>query len=143
MTKIDKFEGVYRFLSNFTPCQVTWEGELYPSVEHAYQSAKTTDGVWRKKIQAAPTAAAAKKMGKRVPLRSDWNNVRIGIMETLLREKFTWDEDLCKALLATGEDELIEGNWWGDTFWGICRGEGENVLGKLLMKIRQEFHDTY
>lgn len=134
---IDKFDGEHRWLSNFFSCPVHLsEDEQYPSVEAAYQAAKTMDPEKRKRFQTAKPAEA-KRWGKILPIRPDWNTYRLGVMEDLLRQKFSVPF-FAEKLLATGEEELIEGNWWGDTFWGVCKGEGENNLGKLLMKIRKE-----
>lgn len=87
----------------------------------------------------APLAAGeAKKLGRTVVLRPDWNEVKVSIMRNVLALKFRQNPDLREKLLATGEAELIEGNHWKDTFWGVCNGVGENWLGKLLMELREE-----
>jgi len=135
-TIINKFSGKSRFLSNFTSVEVLLDGVKYPSVEAAYQAAKTLDAHKRAPFKTA-AAADAKKMGRRLPLRPDWEQVKLGIMEGLLRQKFR-QEPFKTQLKATGTAELIEGNYWGDTYWGTCQGVGENHLGKLLMKIRKE-----
>lgn len=132
---IEHFEGDYRFLSNFWPALTVFDGEAYKTVEHAYQAAKTMIPKERYKIHLAATAAEAKKLGQKITLRHDWKDIRVGIMEELLISKFT-EPSLKKMLIETGDAELIEGNTWNDTFWGICNGKGENLLGKLLMKIR-------
>lgn len=132
---IDSFKDEYRFLSNFFPAQVTYEGLLYPSTEHAYQAAKTLDLNMREEIRKAPTAGKAKRLGKDVKIRADWLEVRVGIMTDLLKQKFEHPE-LNEKLQATGNQDLVEGNTWGDVFWGVCKGSGENMLGKLLMQIR-------
>jgi ribA/ribD-fused uncharacterized protein len=132
-----QFQGEYRWLSNFWPASVEYDGEVYSSVECAYQAAKTLDLEKRKLIQAQ-TAGMAKKIGKGLIVRKDWNEIKIGVMLALLRQKFLNDPKLGERLLATGDRELIEGNWWGDTFWGVCRGFGENRLGKLIMSVREE-----
>lgn len=138
MDKIEQFIGDFRFLSNFFPVEVEYDGHVYKSVEHAYQAAKTLDDNIRKTIREAETASKAKKIGKNITLREDWNDVKIDIMESLLREKFS--KQLFKQLLKnTGDAELIEGNTWGDDFWGVYNNYGHNHLGKLLMKIRNEF----
>ena len=138
MEKIDKFDGAYAFLSNFYPSVVCDpEGIAYPTVEHYFQAMKTVYLSKRKEIAAAPTPGTAKRMGRRVLLRSDWNDIRVEVMRRGLKQKFA-NPDLRKKLLATGNAELIEGNWWNDTFWGVCNGVGENHLGKLLMEIRSE-----
>lgn len=135
MNPITAFEGEYRFLSNFFPCHIVMDGASYGSVEAAYQAAKTDDVEKRIPLQTA-SASTAKRLGRTLPLRPDWNTCRLAVMELLLRQKFAIGTDLRNRLDATAPRELIEGNWWGDTFWGVCRGKGENHLGKLLMKIR-------
>jgi len=137
---IDKFEGRYRFLSNFYPSSVKLDGEVYPTVEHAYQAAKTLKRGERKRIREAETAGNAKKLGRKLKLRPWWDSMRLEVMESLLRQKFRKGQ-LRQALLDTGNEELVEGNWWGDTYWGVCNGRGENHLGKLLMKIRKELRN--
>lgn len=134
---IDKFEGTYGWLSNFFPSEVKLDGKKYKTVEHAYQAAKTVDVEEREKIRNLNKASDAKKRGRKVTMRDDWEKVKLGIMEQLLRQKFA-DQNLKKLLLDTGEEQLIEGNWWGDTFWGVCRGEGFNHLGRILMRIRAD-----
>jgi ribA/ribD-fused uncharacterized protein len=116
---------------------VQFEGIQYPSVEHAYQAAKSMDKDERITIRNAKTAAEAKRWGKRVKkLRPSWDEVKLEIMEYLIGEKFAPGTTLAGKLASTEPHELIEGNWWGDTFWGVCRGVGQNHLGKLLMKQR-------
>jgi hypothetical protein len=136
--KIAEFQGEYRFLSNFWPAEVEFEGITYPSVEHAYQSAKTLDIDERKRIAALPTPVEAKRAGRAVTLRSDWERVKFDVMERCVRDKFTRHPELCERLLATGEAELEEGNTWGDRVWGVYEGQGENRLGKILMQLRAE-----
>lgn len=135
---IDSFDGQYAFLSNFWAHPVKFEGREYPSTEHAYQAAKFLDEEKRAKIAGLKTAKEAKRAGKWKGLRPDWDAVKLQVMETVLREKFK-DPQLKEQLLATEKEELREGNWWGDTYWGVCKGEGLNHLGKLLMKIRAEY----
>ena len=79
----------------------------------------------------------AKKAGREIICRSDWKEIKDSVMELALRIKFQ-NKVLCEKLLNTGNSELVEGNWWGDTYWGVCEGKGENRLGKILMKIRDE-----
>lgn len=134
---ITSFRGKYAFLSNFYPCLIEYEGELYPSVEHAFQAAKSTDSHVRHLISLCLSAADAKRCGREVTLRSDWNDVRIDVMRNLLRLKFQTDINRQK-LMSTGDAYLEEGNRHGDTFWGTVDGVGENNLGKLLMEIRKE-----
>jgi ribA/ribD-fused uncharacterized protein len=110
----------------------------YPSSEHAYQAAKTKDKKMRKKIAQQPTAWQAKDLGQKIELREDWEERKVEIMYRILRAKFKQHKDLREKLLATGDAELIEGNTWNDTFWGVCQGKGKNMLGKLLMLLRIE-----
>ena len=138
MTKIDSFRGNYEFLSNFAPCYIRYEGVLYTSVECAFQAAKVSDINIKKQI-AQLTPKDAKKYGKKVKLRSDWNNVRIDIMRDLLKIKFNDDHfGYRQKLVNTGDSYIEEGNKHHDTFWGVCNGIGENHLGKLIMEIREE-----
>ena len=137
---ISEFQGEYRFLSNFWPAIVTLDNVRYPSVEHAYMAAKTTDQKTRMKIREQPTAAMAKKLGRSIQLRPDWEQIKLGVMESLVRQKFQ-EIDLKTRLLATNNQEIIEGNTWNDTFWGVCRGKGSNHLGKILMKVRDELFE--
>jgi ribA/ribD-fused uncharacterized protein len=134
-TPITSFRGEHRFLSNFHPSLVTYDGMDFPTVEHAFQAAKTADLVIRLRVANLPTAADAKAAGRALVLRPDWDEIRLAVMEFLLLQKFAKDP-LRSKLLATGDRELVEGNWWNDVFWGVCRGVGENNLGKLLMKTR-------
>ena len=134
---INSFKGQYTFLSNFHPAQVEFEGETYPTVEHAYMAAKTLNLSDRISIRCSVTPSAAKRLGRLLTLRNGWNEMKLAIMEDLVRKKFA-HPDLKKKLRSTGTEPLAEGNWWGDTFWGVCRGVGENHLGKILMKIREE-----
>lgn len=132
------FFGEYRFLSNFWPAQVHFEGEAYPTVEHAYQAAKSLDSDIREEIRGVKQPGKAKKLGGRFEVRPDWERIRVGVMRDLVGQKFRVHAELGQRLLATGEAELIEENSWGDTFWGVCEGEGENRLGRILMEVRQE-----
>lgn len=143
---ITAFRGEHRFLSNFYPAEVRMSGMEYPTVEHAFQAAKTTDPNLRWKVRAAGTPGEAKRMGKNLELRPDWEEIKLEVMLALVRYKFTHHAELAKKLLATGNATLVEGNDWGDTFWGACRKgfhgqaplEGQNHLGLILMKVRDE-----
>ena len=133
--KIERFDGEYSFLSNFHPSPVTYADVEYPTVEHAYQAAKTLDFGERVGIRMAATPGKAKRMGRKATLREDWDDVKVRVMRVLLRKKFR-DAELRKKLNATKGKKLVEGNTWGDTFWGVCNGVGENQLGRLLMEVR-------
>lgn len=160
---IDNFHGTYAFLSNFYPAVVLFEGEVYQTTEHAFQAAKTLNLDVRADIREAKSSSQAKRLGRSCVLRDDWNEIRIPTMHGLLEQKFglttagltTYDistrnivladvlqqRTRCALLLrSTHNAFLVEGNTWNDTFWGICRGVGENNLGKLLMEIRERLH---
>ena len=147
MNKIDSFEGKYFFLSNFynSPIHQEIKGEIieYPTVEHAFQACKTMDIKERKRIAECPTPSKAKYAGRHVLLRNDWNKIKTDVMYSLVRGKFQWP-DLQKKLLDTGDAYLEEGNTWHDNIWGnckcskCCRYQGENRLGQILMRVREE-----
>jgi len=131
----------FRFLSNFWPVQIDFEGTLYMDVEHAYQAAKTSNPEARERIRCAPNPAAAKRLGREVPIRSDWESIKIDVMRELLVRKFH-TEPMRLWLLQTGGVDLVEGNTWGDTFGGVCRGRGRNELGRLIMDIRKDMQEA-
>lgn len=133
-TAITSFTGEHRFLSNFCRVCISYEGLWYASVEAAYQSSKALDPSVREEF-VHMTPIEAKRYGRKILIRKDWENVKIPIMAALLHRKFLVP-DLRAALMSTGDAELVEGNWWHDTFWGVCEGEGQNWLGKLLMNER-------
>jgi len=137
MPDITSFQGEYRWLSNFWVCPFEHEGFLFPTAEHAYQLAKCTNPQDAQKIADAPTPGQAKKLGRRVQVRSDWEKVKVPLMQSIIHSKFKVPE-LREKLLATDRAQLIEGNTWGDTFWGVCNGVGENYLGRILMAVRAE-----
>ena len=140
---IIEFEDKYAFLSNFYPSTFTHDGITYPTNEHFFQAMKTLDIDERKAIAAAETPGKAKRMGRQVQLRLDWEKVKLHYMELGLKLKFQ-DPELAKKLIETGDEELIEGNWWHDNTWGSCycvkcsRIAGRNLLGMLLMELRKE-----
>ena len=116
---------------------IIFEGEYYRTVEHAYQSAKTLNLGQKKNIQNANSPGQAKRLGKFVALREDWEQIKINIMRELIRQKFT-NPELRAKLLETKDVYLEEGNTWGDRFWGVFLNKGENWLGKILMEVREE-----
>ncbi len=135
---IESFSGANRFLSNFWPCEVEFEGMIFRSVEAGYVASKTLDLEIRKQVQQLDTSGKCKAFGKTIILRPDWKDVKLKVMEHLLRQKFKKGSELGDKLVETFPKILIEGNTWNDTFWGICNNEGKNHLGKLLMKIRKD-----
>ena len=140
--RVYAFAGPYAFLSNFWPAVVELDGAAFFSVEHAYQAAKTTDFDARESIRTARSPSLARRLGRRLTLRPDWNAVRLDVMRGLLAQKFR-KPALRLALLQTGEAELEESNRWHDTFYGKCYcdrcgGKGRNHLGRLLMELRDQ-----
>lgn len=135
------FNKEYRFLSNFYPAEVDLDGLKYKDVEHAYQAAKTIDPAQRRRIRESEKPGDAKRLGKQVNLRSDWEAVKLGVMKNLVLQKFTKHKDLQEKLLATGDAHLEEGNSWQDFFYGTVKGVGQNHLGKILMEVRKEIKE--
>lgn len=130
--------------SNFLPSPVVVDRVEYPTAEAAYQAGKTADRDWRLKLAACASPGAAKKMGKRVPLKPGWD--RAAEMEKVLRVKFAPGTEWAEALVASGDEDLIEWNSWHDRYWGRCTcdrcgGEGENQLGEMLMRLRKELRE--
>lgn len=136
---ISSFTGDYRFLSNFYMCPITVFGFEYSSAEHAYQASKTVSETDHDMIATLKLPGDAKKAGSHVKLRPDWGSAKVPIMEKIVFEKFHQNPELMGKLQATRGLKLIEGNTWGDTFWGECPlGTGKNMLGKILMGIRDD-----
>ena len=135
---ISSFRGRYEFLSNFYRAPILIWGLWWETNEHAFQAAKTTTLEWSEKIRLAPTPDGAKSYGRQCPLRDDWDEERDDVMLEVVRAKFAQHNDLRTRLLETGDAELIEGNHWGDTYWGQVQGHGQNKLGKILMRVREE-----
>lgn len=137
---VKEFRGSHSFLSNFHPSTIIYEGLVFPTVENAYQAAKCFYKEDMVKFMVCGPSRA-KKLGREIiNILPDWNERKVTIMRKLLEKKFAILE-LRQMLLATGTSTLEEGNYWGDTFWGICQGKGQNMLGKLLMEIRAEINE--
>lgn len=135
--QITSFTGEYRFLSNFYPSPIKAEEITFPTAEHYYQAMKCKSVDDFKRIALCATPGQAKRLGQKVVLKKNWNDIRVHIMRRVLEEKFSQNPDLCQMLLSTKGHELIEGNTWGDTFFGQCPiGTGLNHLGILLMELR-------
>lgn len=133
---IARFRGPFKFLSNLYPTPITYNGLTYCCLEAAYQAQKSLDYTVHTRFANIQLPYKARGMGQRIkPIRSDWFNIRLDIMEELLHIKFS-NPQLKECLQRTGKSTLIESNTWGDTFWGVFEGVGENHLGKLLMKVR-------
>ena len=138
---IDKFDGEYFFLSNFSASPFRIDNVLFPTMEHYFQANKADNQNDYLRIAYAPTPGEDKRLGRKIQLRPDWEKIKDNIMLTGLRKKFA-DPELRNLLLATGDEELVEGNYWRDTYWGVCNGVGQNKLGKLLMQVREEIKNN-
>jgi len=139
--KILEFQGKHRFLSNFWKCRFVWDNILWRASENAYVAAKTTDRELRLEISTIEKPGDVKRFGRKMVVRPDWEAVKVGLMEEIVRAKFQQNGDLAHMLLETGDAVLEEGNRWSDKFWGVSpvgSGNGRNELGKILMKIRKE-----
>lgn len=135
--RIEGFFGEYRFLSNFVTSPVWYEGIPFPTVEHAYQAAKTEDIDVQLEIADLDIPAKAKRAGNQLLIREDWDDVKVDIMRDLVTQKFR-QKEFAEKLKATGDAYLEETNTWRDTFWGVCDGKGFNKLGEILMSIRKK-----
>lgn len=135
---IDSFSGEYEFLSNFANVPVVFKGIKFLNSEAAFQIQKCVE---REKEFENLNPSKAKRLGRRVEIRSDWDDVRLDVMYEVVKNKFMQNKKERKLLIETGDAVLIEGNTWKDTFWGVCNGIGENNLGKILMKVRDEIKE--
>lgn len=139
--KVKSFIGQYSFLSNFYFAPILHQGMMWITAEHAYQAAKTLSIPEKLSISGCRTPGQAKRKGQLVTLRPDFEKQRQHIMYSIVFQKFIHNGDLATLLLETGDAKLIEGNTWNDTYWGVCDGVGKNVLGKILMVVRDEVKD--
>ena len=148
LTVVDSFHGDYEMFSNFYPVNIQYESIDYPTVEHAFVAAKSMDMLFRRRISQIPEdeAGKAKRKGRNkseCKLRYNWDLMKVSVMKNLLIQKFSYNE-FKSLLLSTEQQELIEGNYWHDNFWGDCYCKkctsiiGKNMLGKLLMEVRDE-----
>lgn len=139
MSDIKGFQGYYRFLSNFYPCKIEFEGLTYGSSEAAYQAQKSLDMETRNWV-ATLDARGARRVGRQIQIREGWEEDKLNVMYKILREKFS--KQPCRNMLIdTDGDYLEETNYWHDTFWGVYNGIGENHLGRLLMLVRDEIKE--
>lgn len=137
---IPNFTGPYHFLSNFYVATVKDEfGTVWPTSEHMFQAHKTFNLDERAAMTLMPTPGQAKRLGRKLTLRPDWEDIKVQIMWDVVSRKFNQHEDLQALLVSTEPHKLIEGNTWGDTYWGVCNGVGQNHLGRLLMGLRYAY----
>ena len=143
---IDNFDGDYRFLSNFyiSPMKIdlgylgTWSCQNVEEVYQASKAARRDQVIW---VLQSASAGIAKRRGREIEKRDDWEQIKDGVMTMLVNEKFDQNPDLAEKLIATGDQELVEGNTWNDRYWGVCKGKGLNKLGKILMAKREILYD--
>ena len=126
-------------MSNFYPVEIECAGLKFKCVESAFQAYKCANVEDREKFVNL-TGAEAKKLGRKIKMRDDWNEIKDYVMYRLVRQKFGRNEKLKNALLKTLDLEIVEDNGWNDTYWGVCKGKGLNKLGKILMKVRNELN---
>lgn len=139
-TQILGLFGVYRALSNFHECPVEVDGRVFGNSEAAYMAEKTDDEVEKDKL-AGLKPADAKKFGQTVTLKKDWDKIKDKKMLRVLMKKFEQNPKLALLLDQTGNKYIEETNWWGDKYWGKCGGEGENMLGIVLMEVRSRLRN--
>ena len=132
---IGEFRGKYYFLSNFSDSKIIINGITFLNGESAFHSFKD---ISRQSEFANLEPSIAKRKGRHVKLRQDWEEVKDDIMYQVVKAKFQQNNDLKEKLIATGDEYLEEGNTWNDTYWGVCKGRGKNMLGKILMRVRLE-----
>lgn len=137
--KIESFSGTYRYLSNFYDAPVLYNGIMYDNAEAAYQAQKQPE---KAEMFKNINGSKAKKDGAALTLRPDWDLVKDQIMYEIVKEKFTRNIYLGARLINTGSIPIIEGNYWNDTYWGVCKGKGQNKLGKIIMRVRDELKQT-
>ena len=141
MKRIDDFRGEYFFLSNFYMAPVVYEGLHFTNNEAAFQAQKCINPAGRKSFESL-NPSEAKKKGRHVTLRPDWETVKFDVMKGIVFAKFTQNADLREKLLATGDAYLEEGNTWGDRVWGTVNGAGRNNLGIILMEVRESLRES-
>lgn len=129
------FEGVHGFLSNFAESKIELSGHSFQNGEAAFQSFKDLS---RMSEFATIRPNQAKRLGRQVNLRADWEQIKDSVMYDVVLAKFSQNDDLKTKLLATNERLLVEGNWWKDKIWGVAEGKGDNRLGEILMRVRKE-----
>lgn len=138
---IMSFSGANRWLSNFWAVSINREGVTYSSVEHAYMAAKSDDPEWKRVCATTAAPGAVKRASRTITLRDGWDALKVDVMLDCLRLKF-YQPDMAAKLLSTGDALLVEGNTWGDVFWGVDIRRnppaGANTLGQLLMHVRGE-----
>jgi ribA/ribD-fused uncharacterized protein len=132
---IDDFRGANEACSNFFTTKVVYEDMTFDNSEAAFQAAKSLDREVRERFQHL-IGRDAKALGRKIALRPNWESIKNKVMLDIVYEKFSGNKNLGDYLISTGNAILIEGNTWGDKYWGVCRGVGTNMLGRILMTVR-------
>jgi ribA/ribD-fused uncharacterized protein len=136
----------FEFLSNMYPCQINYNGYIFPSSENLYQFLKIPEKLQKDYINIYLNISPqeSKKLSKINPIRKEWNKIRINIMYNVLKLKFDQNLDLKEKLLKI-EGPIVEWNNWNDKFWGkdLKTNEGKNWLGILLMRLREEYKGLF
>lgn len=135
----------YGGFSNFSKHEFELEGVIWPTSEHYFQAQKFDDKDYQERIRASPSPSIAARLGRsrKVPIRADWEDIKVGIMHKVVVVKFKSHPELIQLLLSTGEEEIVE-KTTKDYYWGCGKnGTGKNMLGKILMQIREELRVEY
>jgi ribA/ribD-fused uncharacterized protein len=142
MITIGNFQGGHQFLSNFYVTYLMHRNIQWRSNEHFYQGMKAVRLKDFLAIHRCQHPGEAKRIGNEIKVRKDWEDIKVKVMWAGLWAKFE-NPNLRHMLLATKDAKLIEGNWWGDAFWGVDlkTGKGKNKLGKLLMQLRDKLKE--
>lgn len=130
------FRDKYWFLSNFYPVEIECAGLKFKCVESAFQAYKCAN-IEDRKLFVNLNGAEAKKLGRKVPMRKDWEDIKVKVMYRLVMQKFNRNPELLNRLKDI-KGIIVEDNTWNDTFWGMCNGKGRNTLGVILTAVRNE-----
>lgn len=142
---IGPFRRDYFWLSNMYENPIEISGQTFTCAEAAFQAHKVERSPYAEWGEGFTgiNGYEARKLGRKVRLCKDWEDIKDDVMHFVVKEKFIQHPGLRKLLFDTGNEELVEINSWGDTYWGVCNGEGENRLGKILMRVREELRECY
>lgn len=131
------FRGKFFFLSNFYPVPVKYKGITYQNSEAAFQAQKCMTEEEKLSFENIDPSEA-KRLGRRIKMRPDWNKRKFDEMYAIVKAKFEQHPEILQKLLETENAYIQEENTWGDKIWGTVNGAGQNLLGKILMQIREE-----
>lgn len=137
---MSKFNTVGTALSNMFYSKIEYMGYTFKTAESAFQAAKCKN-IEDRKLFVELNGYKAKKLGQKIELRDDWERNKVKIMEEILRIKYKNPRMRVKLFETIRYEEIVEENTWGDTFWGVCDGYGDNHLGRTLLKIREEYRN--